>query len=1004
MRKYDFLSKISFKGLLIMIFSLLFINNYSVAERIDFLQIDPDSLQLAIDNADNLMDKADMLVLMASYLLNVHNDLEKATIYANKVLEIGNRLKSNYYLGHANNVLGSIYHKRSNFDYAEDHFMNALNYFNRDKKKYELSMVYLNLGNLAQDLGKTQLALFYYEKSLELKKEVNDEVGLGTLYMNMGNLKYHRGEYDKSLGLYLNALKVFEEIDDKTRIARMYNNIGNVYFSTKKYNNAIDFYEKSLTIREQINDLRGISIVLNNIGSVLYSAMSYDSALVYFNRSLELKHKFGDNYASIAGTIGNIAGIYRILEDYQKAEKYYLEAVHLREKYGSRIEVATVYYNMSEFLFEVNRKDEALSYLKKSKELAEEHEIHRIKIASYRRLAKYYEDNGNFKKALEYKRKYIDEKEKEFSESYKKSLEAIERYQMEEQEKINELLMKETEIQALAIERDRIVRISIIIVSTAVLLILGLLLIVLYRKMCKEKKLNNQLASLKADIQRSRDRFQKILSGTSDFIYSITFKPGEKLHDSFFSPAIEKITGVKPEELSDDIDIWKELIVPKDKKAVELLSGKIVEEASGEEYVMEFRIRNKNGQICWLHQKVKCFIEHDGFYRIDGVVRDITKRKEAEASLKESEYLYRSTIDSLTDHNIHVIDTDYRIIVFNKAFQRLNNKLGLTTDVIGEYLYNVYHFLNNGVRSDYSKVFSDAEVVVSTDEMMVNGERVFTETYKIPVINNDKVEKVITIMKDISADVKAREALEKSEEMYRKASVSKDKFFSVIAHDLISPFSALLGFSGLLNDMYDDYTEEERKRQVAKIMELSEFIYKMAENLLLWSRTQTGRIELEPETLNINKLVSDQIDIFQPISEKKNIDLLYEVNEKIEFVSDPNMLSVILRNLIANALKFTAHRGKVSVLVNEEDDAVVIKVVDNGIGMSKEMIKTLWTPGGVVKRQGTDREIGTGLGLMITKEFVEKLNGSIKADSVLSEGTTFTLRIPLSLEKVEAET
>ena len=979
---------------------LLVVLNDSVSAQNDVSSLDPDSLLIEIEKAVKPAEKVKMLILLSNVLAT--KTPAKAREYAEMALEINSRLKSDIFLARIYLVIGYSYINETELDKAEQYLDSALAIVANTDFHNELSMIYLNLGNIAQQRSKNQLAIHYLERSRVLKERINDRNGLSKVFITMGNIYYFQGEYDQSADWYMKALRILRETGDELTEAKTLTNIGNIYMVTGNYPKALEYYRQCLGIREKHNDRKGISTIFNNLGSVYYYTQDYDSAIYYYQKSIDIKREFNDLY-SIAGTLSNIGSIYRVLKNYKEASKYYNESLEIREQLGNSFELASAYYNMGEFLIDQGKREDALRYYGYSMKIAEEHNFQRVLVSVYKRLSLLYEEQRDYKQALEYKKKYVQARESEFKESYRKSLEEIEKYKLEEQKQINDLLTKETEIQALQIEHDRARRLTLFLIySGSVLLVLlfAMMIYILYRRKSRTNKkllkINAEISRIQEEAIKTSEEFERILSSISDLIYSVTYCEENGLSDIYFSPALTKMTGVTLNEIQENPELWKDLIYPPDMQVLKVKIKGAPDESfeDDQEHSMEFRVIHRDGSLHWLQQKIKINSIGDGAFRIDGVVRDISERKKVENALRSSEYLYRSTIDSLSDHHIHVIDESYSIRVFNRAFRRLNERMGLSENVIGENIFDVYHFLGIRVREEYANVFSTGKTIITQDSMIISGKEMFTETYKVPVLSNERVTKVITIMKDITEDVKNREELERSEARYRQASISKDKFFSVVAHDLMSPFSALLGFSGLLYDMYDEYTDEERKVHAGRILELSELIYKMAENLLFWSRSQTGRIHVQPEWIDLKSLIRQQIDLSAPHAARKQIKISQKFARDIKTWSDPNLLGIIMRNLITNAIKFTAQGGKVDLSAKVKDERLEIMVKDCGIGIPVEMITKLWTPGSQVKRPGTDMEIGTGLGLMICKEFVGILEGTLSVESEMGKGSCFKITLP----------
>lgn len=223
---------------------------------------------------------------------------------------------------------------------------------------------------------------------------------------------------------------------------------------------------------------------------------------------------------------------------------------------------------------------------------------------------------------------------------------------------------------------------------------------------------------------------------------------------------------------------------------------------------------------------------------------------------------------------------------------------------------------------------------------------------------------------------------------------SRDKFFSVIAHDLRSPFTAILGYSEYMASYYESLTREEIHDFSNNMYKASKSVFKLLEDLLKWTRIQSGRITLDKEIFSLVPILSRAVDMFMASAEKKNIKLIYNIPDNEIFVNaDEEMISSVFRNLISNAIKFTDAHGFVKVDVSVENGYVIISVIDNGIGIDKITISKLFKVGERVTRYGTSDEEGSGLGLILSKEFITKNGGEIWVESKIGEGSKFSVKL-----------
>ncbi|MCZ4693802.1 hypothetical protein DWB61_09685 [Ancylomarina euxinus] len=237
-------------------------------------------------------------------------------------------------------------------------------------------------------------------------------------------------------------------------------------------------------------------------------------------------------------------------------------------------------------------------------------------------------------------------------------------------------------------------------------------------------------------------------------------------------------------------------------------------------------------------------------------------------------------------------------------------------------------------------------------------------------------------------------ALKLTEQKMRALNATKDKFFSIIAHDLRNPFNALITLSSYLIEAIESSNKAEAI-ELAKIIETSsEQGFELLVNLLEWSRTQTGSIQYNPELINLKKELKNPIQIVEGIAESKDIILTHNINEDITVLADPNMIRTVVRNLLSNAVKFTPKNGRISFEAFDNDDEVLIKICDNGVGMSQDIIDNLFSIEVNTSSTGTAGETGTGLGLILCFEFVKKHNGNIWVESEIGKGSCFSFSIP----------
>jgi signal transduction histidine kinase len=365
----------------------------------------------------------------------------------------------------------------------------------------------------------------------------------------------------------------------------------------------------------------------------------------------------------------------------------------------------------------------------------------------------------------------------------------------------------------------------------------------------------------------------------------------------------------------------------------------------------------------------------------------IFKKKEEELSLRLMflEGIANSTIDGFL-----VVNPYGQKILQN---QRTIDLWKIPKDVVEDPsgLKQVNHVMHVTVNPkqfiaeiDYLREHPDEK---SQDEIeLVDG--TILDRYSSPVIGPDGINygRIWTFH-----DITERKKFEKQLVMLN---TDKDRYISVLAHDLRSPFSSLLGFSELLQTELQDYPKEETRQMVEAICSTTRKTFELLQDTLLWSSVMSKNLSYSPSLANISEVFSEVASILQPGANVKNITIVHNSGNIPPVYADPYMLKAILRNLVSNAIKFTKKGGKIEISAINDLNATTIKVADNGVGMKKETIDNLFNISTIQSSIGTENETGTGLGLVLCKEFVEKHGGTIFVHSEVNKGTEISFSLP----------
>jgi len=249
---------------------------------------------------------------------------------------------------------------------------------------------------------------------------------------------------------------------------------------------------------------------------------------------------------------------------------------------------------------------------------------------------------------------------------------------------------------------------------------------------------------------------------------------------------------------------------------------------------------------------------------------------------------------------------------------------------------------------------------------------------------------------ELNNEIKERKKIEAS---LHTINAEKDKFFSIIAHDLRTPFSSFLGFTQMMAEELPNFTLEQIQNIAVKMRKSALNLYDLLENLLKWAQLQRGMTTFTPSTFLLLPKLSNNLSTILESAGNKGINISYQITDDIEIYADENMFATIIRNLVSNAIKFTRKGGEIIISAEKSKDQLVeISIRDNGIGMKTDMVKNLFRLDADTNRKGTENEPSTGLGLIICKEFIEEHRGKLWVESEEGKGSTFFFTLPLNKE------
>lgn len=405
--------------------------------------------------------------------------------------------------------------------------------------------------------------------------------------------------------------------------------------------------------------------------------------------------------------------------------------------------------------------------------------------------------------------------------------------------------------------------------------------------------------------------------------------------------------------------------------------------------------RRNDGKSIFLREIARAVKDENGnILYFEGIIENISNQKEANKLLHLFTYAVDQSVNSII-----ITDSKGNIEYVNKKF---TEQSGYTQK---EVMNKSSRILKSGKMEAY--IYKNLWETISSGNIWkgeLYNRRKNNEFYWVSsIINpikdeNDRTIHYLAINQDITQQKLAENALIQTNEKLKSALASKDKFFSLIAHDLRSPFNSLLGYSELLTEEYDNFREDERKEMLKSMRFTLESSFRLLENLLNWARSQTKTLQVYRQHTNLNQLLTELKLSYSAEAAKKNINLIAHFPDAIYANIDEIMIRTVFRNILQNAIKFTPDGGKIVLTSFSENieykGFIKVNIEDSGIGIPEELIDKIFQPDDHTKRPGTQGELGSGLGLIISKEFLNLNHAYIQVESEVNKGSVFSVFLP----------
>ena len=485
-------------------------------------------------------------------------------------------------------------------------------------------------------------------------------------------------------------------------------------------------------------------------------------------------------------------------------------------------------------------------------------------------------------------------------------------------------------------------------------------------------------------LKESEERFRGFFELTADMVCIASI-------DGYFqqlNKSWEKILGYSRQEMMQKS--YLDFVHPEDRDKTLLIIQQKLEKG---EAVISFENRYicKDGGFVWLEWTSQPIPDKGLTFAI---ARDITNYKREEDAVRHSEKILRSILDA-TPFPIALVDLqDDKINFWSQSALSL---FGHTAPTANEWYQLAYP--DPDYQCEVIERWKSALETAKSGNQTIN-----TGDYSVTCRDGSEricelyatflTDSLIVTFNDITDRKHAEDEIKRKNKELQKLNAEKDKFFSIIAHDLRSPFNSLLGFTEIMEKELPTMTQDQIQKIAGSLRRSATNLFGLLENLLEWSHMQRGLITFNPEPIIFLPKALADTALAMEAANKKEIKITYDIPEELEVYADVNMLGSILRNLVSNAVKYTLKGGKVTISAKQLHNAVECSVCDTGIGMNQEMQQNLFNIDFNTSRKGTEKEPSTGLGLIICREFVEKHGGTLSIESDEGKGSTFYFTLP----------
>jgi len=873
-------------------------------------------------------------VMISAHIYFNKQKYDDAFIKYEEALKLSEEVKDNLLKSDILNQLGKIKLRTGDYESAIRYFIVSLKWREKENAQKEIGHSLINIGIAYKNWHRYDSALYYLSDAKKWFEQIGESPGVAQATSNIGSMYFLMREYDKALKNYFEAVALLDTSTNALQCSKAYTSIGTVYNNMNDYENAITYYEKSLNIKRKVADSTDVAFTLNVIGNTYLKMNKFIEALKYYNQALQLRLYFG-GHEDIASSYNNLGNVYKQLKKPDSASYYYSYALKLRKESGNKVKIAESYNYLGNANWEAKNFNKALEYyllaLDLRKELANNIDVAK----SLNNIGLIYKDLKSFRKALDYYNKALEIYEKLNDElltaSQLNNIGSV-YWEMEEYGKALAFYGNALEIRKKLGDKQAI---------ASTLKNIGIVL--------KDTK----------DFNNANDKFVKALNLYKEINDSLNYAWTLNYYGNLFR---EK--GQETEAMAKYSEAFKLMKKFNNANGIANVSKNI-----GESLMRE---KKYNRALDFLLIAVEnaaktgdAELNMNANYVLSEVYEKIGDFRNAHKSFSIYANAYNQFINTESLKKFSEIQLEYELAQKEKELKHIKTENELK-------LIKERHFR---IVLIFIIIF-----LLLVALIIFFRYRLKSNAQTILQLKNKELEKAFI-------------KLQKSEAEVKHSNQTKDKLFSLIAHDLKNPISNIASMVNMLKQRWDE-TDNNKKIEYIDVLQTSSHrAYCLLENLLTWARSQSSGFTLKPDPISIHELMTNNIKLLENYVKEKNIELLFEGSKDAQCYADKNMLDAVLRNLLSNSVKFT-NKGYVKVIVEETDDKSTIVIEDTGIGISEKDLQKFFRPNVDYNEIGDSDLKGTGFGLTLVKEFLDRNNGTIFVESEEGKGSRFIISVP----------